>query len=64
MLLDVGSPHYARSMTTWEYVTVPLLAHNTKQILDTWGKDGYELVAVIPGPNGTNPVAYMKRPAQ
>ncbi|WP_164712340.1 hypothetical protein [Trueperella bialowiezensis] len=51
-------------MTTWEYVTVPLLAHNTKQILDSWGKDGYELVTVIPGPNGTNPVAYMKRPIE
>ncbi|WP_179853717.1 hypothetical protein [Trueperella bernardiae] len=51
-------------MTTWEYVTVPLLMHNTKQILDTWGKDGYELVTVIPGPKGTNPVAYMKRPVE
>ncbi len=24
-------------LTTWEYATVPLLTHATKQILDTWG---------------------------
>lgn len=50
-------------MTTWEYATIPLLTHNTKQILDTWGEDGWELVTVIPGPNGPeNLVAYLKRP--
>ena len=27
-------------MTNWEYATVPLLVHATKQILDTWGEDG------------------------
>ncbi|MBD3689547.1 DUF4177 domain-containing protein [Nanchangia anserum] len=49
-------------MTTWEYATIPLLTHNTKQILDTWGEDGWELVTVIPGPNGPeNLVAYLKR---
>ena len=26
--------------TKWEYATVPLLTHATKQILDTWGEDG------------------------
>ena len=25
-------------MTTWEYATVPLLPHNTKQILDNWAR--------------------------
>lgn len=48
-------------MKTWEYVTVPLLIHNTKAILDNWGSDGWELVAVLLGPDGSNPVAYMKR---
>ena len=48
--------------TRWEYVTVPLLVHATKQILDTWGDDGWELVAIVPGPNPENLVAYMKRP--
>ncbi|CAO5190921.1 DUF4177 domain-containing protein [Frankia sp. AiPs1] len=49
--------------TKWEYFTAPLLIHNTKQILDTFGEDGWELVQVIPAPN--NPeglVAYFKRP--
>lgn len=48
--------------TKWEYATIPLLIHATKQILDQWGDDGWELVAVIPGPEGANPVAYLKRP--
>ncbi|MGD7002164.1 hypothetical protein [Corynebacterium halotolerans] len=51
-------------MTKWEYATVPLLSHATKQILDTWGEDGWELVAVVPGPNPDNTVAYLKREAQ
>ncbi len=38
-------------MPKWEYATVPLLVHATKQILDGWGEDGWELVAVVPGPN-------------
>lgn len=46
----------------WEYATVPLLVHATKQILDTWGDDGWELVAVVPGPNPEQLVAYLKRP--
>jgi hypothetical protein len=50
-------------MTTWEYATVPLLVHATKQILDTWGEDGWELVQVVPGPGGGEQlVAYLKRP--
>ena len=49
-------------MTKWEYVTVPVLVHATKQILDTWGEDGWELVQVVPGMNPENLVAYLKRP--
>lgn len=49
-------------MATWEYATIPLIIHNTKAILDQWGADGWELVQVVPGPEGTNnPVAYLKR---
>lgn len=52
-------------MTKWEYVTAPLLVHNTKQILDNWGSDGWELVQVVPGPMGPeNLVAYFKRPIE
>ena len=49
-------------MTTWEYATVPLIVHATKQILDQWGEDGWELVQVLQGPDGQNLVAYLKRP--
>jgi len=49
-------------MATWEYATVPLLVHATKQILDQWGSDGWELVQVVPGPNNPEQlVAYLKR---
>lgn len=51
-------------MTTWEYATVPLIEHATKQILDQWGEDGWELVQVVTGPDGSNLVAYLKREKQ
>ncbi|WP_438353942.1 DUF4177 domain-containing protein [Microbacterium sp. CJ88] len=49
-------------MTTWEYLTTPLLIHNTAAILNNWGKQGWELVQVVPGPEG-GLVAYFKRPS-
>jgi hypothetical protein len=48
------------AMTKWEYATVPLLPHNTKQILDNWGDDGWELVAVHTAEVGGT-VAFFKR---
>lgn len=48
-------------MTTWEYLTTPLLIHNTAAILNNWGKQGWELVQVVTGPEG-GLVAYLKRP--
>jgi hypothetical protein len=48
------------AMATWEYATVPLIVHATKQILDQWGEDGWELVQVVN--NEGNLVAYLKRP--
>ncbi|ABD13627.1 hypothetical protein Francci3_4281 [Frankia casuarinae] len=48
--------------TKWEYVTAPVLIHATKQILDNWGEDGWELVQIVPGPNPESLVAYFKRP--
>lgn len=59
-----AAPRYALRMseiTQWEYATVPLLTHATKQILDQWGADGWELVTVLPGPTGEQHVAYLKR---
>ena len=51
-------------VTAWEYATVPLLTHATKQILDNFGRDGCELVQIVPGMNPENLVAYFKRPVQ
>ncbi len=48
--------------TVWEYATVPLLTHATKQILDQWGVDRWELVSVLPGPTGEQLIAFLKRP--
>ncbi|CAM5378622.1 hypothetical protein EES47_07960 [Streptomyces sp. ADI98-12] len=60
-----GRSRYSRRMTKkFEYATVPLLVHATKQILDTWGEDGWELVQVVPGPNPEQLVAYLKREKQ
>jgi hypothetical protein len=42
-------------------MTVPLLVHATKQILDNMGEDGWELVQVMPGLTPENLVAYFKR---
>ena len=49
-------------MTKWEYLTAPILVHATKQILDNFGADGWELVQIVPGMNPENLVAYFKRP--
>lgn len=46
----------------WEYLTAPVLVHNTKAILDNFGSDGWELVQIVPGMNPENLVAYFKRP--
>ncbi|WP_315066048.1 DUF4177 domain-containing protein [Actinomyces oris] len=61
--MTASSESVSAAPTTWEYVTVPLITHATKQILDQWGADGWELVQVVPGPSGTdNLIAYLKRP--
>jgi len=48
-------------MAKWEYVTVPLLVHATKEILDNWGDEGYELVSVVPGPTAEQLVDQLAR---
>jgi hypothetical protein len=44
------------AVTRWEYATAPLISHALQQILNQWGDDGWELVAVAEN------VAYFKRP--
>ncbi|MFC2780591.1 hypothetical protein, partial [Actinomyces sp.] len=46
--MTASSEPVSAAPTTWEYVTVPLITHATKQILDQWGADGWELVQVVP----------------
>ena len=36
----------------WEYMTTPLIIHNTTAILNNWGAQGWELVQVVAGPEG------------
>jgi hypothetical protein len=48
-------------MPKWEYLTTPLIIHNTAAILNNWGSEGWELVQVVTGPEG-GLVAYLKRP--
>lgn len=57
-------------MTKWEYATVPLLSHATKQILDNWGggrlgsRLGDPGASVDGDPRNQQLVAYMKREKQ
>ena len=54
-------------MTKWEYLTAPVLVHATKQILDNFGEDGWELVSVVAQPTpqgGVSTVAYFKRASE
>jgi hypothetical protein len=50
-------------MRRWEYMTTPLIVHNTTAILNNWGSEGWELVQIVSGPEG-GLVAYLKRPAE
>ena len=50
-----------RIVTTWEYLTAPVLIHNAAAILNNWGKQGWELVQIVTGPEG-GLVGYFKRP--
>ena len=39
-------------MSAWEYTVTPLLLHQEARILNNWGLEGWELVAVQQGPQG------------
>ncbi len=52
------------TVTRWEYLTAPLLIHNTNAILDNFGRDGWELVSVTSGMTSEQLVAWFKRPVQ
>ena len=48
-------------VTQWEYLTAPVLIHNTQAILNNFGRDGWELVTVTSGATGEQLVAWFKR---
>ena len=50
--------------TRWEYLTAPVLIHNTQAILNNFGRDGWELVTVTMGNSPEQLVAWFKRPAR
>jgi hypothetical protein len=50
--------------TTWEYLTAPVLIHNTQAILNNFGRDGWELVTVTTGATHEQLVAWFKRPVR
>jgi len=52
-------------MQQWEYFVAPVLEHNPAEILNSFGDDGWELVAIVTQPTpmgGQSLVAYLKRP--
>ncbi len=50
-------------MTKWEYQVAPIPLHNEALMLNNFGQDGWELVTLIPSPQG-NDIAYFKRPVE
>jgi hypothetical protein len=48
-------------MTHWEYQVAPILNHAATQILNNFGQDGWELVAIHTNAQG-GLVAFLKRP--
>jgi hypothetical protein len=51
-------------LTRWEYLTAPVLIHATQQILNNFGREGWELVSVTTGANPEQLIAWFKRPVQ
>ena len=51
-------------MKKWEYASVPVIPHAAQEILNNWGEDGWELVAIFSPPDVGGVVAYFKRPKE
>ena len=49
------------SSTTWEYQVAPIPLHNEALMLNNFGQDGWELVAIHTNAQG-GLVAFLKRP--
>ena len=59
--MSAAKPVRVHLMKKFEYFTAPLLVHSTKEILDNFGQDGWELVAIHTNAQG-GLVAFLKRP--
>lgn len=59
-----SQPMSAGTVQRWEYLTAPVLIHNTQAILNNFGRDGWELVQVTTGLSPEQLVAWFKRPVQ
>jgi len=49
-------------MTKWEYQVAPIPLHNEALMLNNFGQDGWELVAIQTNAQG-GLIAFLKRPA-
>ena len=49
-------------MTQWEYQVAPIPLHNEALMLNNFGQDGWELVAIHTNAQG-GLVAFLKRPS-
>lgn len=47
-------------MTTWEYLVAPIPLHNEQMMLNNFGTDGWELVAINQNQQG-GLVAFFKK---
>ncbi len=50
-------------MMKWEYQVAPIPLHNEALMLNNFGQDGWELVAIQTNAQG-GLVAFLKRPAE
>ena len=48
-------------MTKWDYQVAPIPLHNEAMMLNNFGQDGWELVAIHTNAQG-GLVAFLKRP--
>lgn len=60
----MSSPNDGSREVRWEYLTAPVQIHNTKAILDNFGRDGWELVTVTSGMSAEQYVGWFKRPVR
>lgn len=51
-------------MKTWQYFRHEAYSNELMQMLDKYGREGWEAFAVVPWSQGTGSTAYFKRPVE